>query len=88
MKNIILAMFGMGTITILLIFGYLFIIYSSLTQLILLLFIGSMITFWTLVYIYNWMKNKDEDSEERNKAIDLTRDYVREVEGKVENESS
>ncbi len=83
MKNIIkaLGLFGGGTI----IFstGYFIKLYVDFTQLIFSLGIAGFLILAAFLYVYNWMVSKDEASNDRDHAIDLTRDYVREVEGRI-----
>lgn len=83
MKNIIKALGIFGAIGIIFATGYFVKLYVDFTQLILSLGIAGLLILAAFVYIYNWMKIKDEQSEDRDHAIDMTRDYVRDVEGKL-----
>ena len=94
MKNIIKALGGFGVTAIIFATGYFILLYKDLTQLIIALGIVGLVILAALVYIYNWMKNKDEsDKENKEKhkkdfggleqSINLVRDYVREVEKKI-----
>lgn len=83
MKRIIKALGGFGLISILFATGYFILLYKDFTQLIVSLGIVGIIILAALIYIYQWMKTKDEEFKEMNKAIDLTRDYVRDVEEKM-----
>ncbi len=83
MKNIIKALGLFGGITIFFASSYFIILYRDLTQLIISLEIAGYLILAAFLYVYNWMVNKDESSSDRDHAIDMTRDYVREVEGKI-----
>ena len=83
MKNIIKALGYFGGFTITFATAYFIQIYTTFTQLIISLGIAGILILAVLLYIYNWMKNKDEELEEINESIDRTRDYIREVEGKI-----
>lgn len=83
MKNIIKALGFIGSAAIIFAVGYFIKLYIDLTQLILALGIASFLIFAAFIYIYNWMINKDGESKDRDHAIDMTRDYVRDVEGKI-----
>ena len=83
MKNIIKALGIFGTLAIIFATGYFIKLYVDFTQLILSLGIAGVLILAAFLYIYNWMKNKDEELYESNKAIDLTRNYMRELEKKL-----
>jgi|TARA_Y100000296_G_scaffold45780_1_gene52471 hypothetical protein len=83
MRNIIKAIIGFGIIAIIFSTKYFILLYDNFTQLIISLGVAGLLVFTALIYIYNWMKDKDKEFEEMNKAIDMTRDYVREVEKKI-----
>ncbi len=83
MKTITKALLVIGSLTILFAVGYFIKLYTDFTQLIVSLGIAGLLILAVLVYIYNWMKDKEEELEELDKAIDLTRDYMRELEKKL-----
>ncbi len=83
MKNIIKALGIFGAMAIIYSTGYFIKLYTDFTQLLLSLGIAGILILLALVYIYNWMKVKDEELKEMNKSVDLTRDYIREVEKKL-----
>lgn len=83
MKNIIKALGIFGAIGIVYATGYFIKLYTDFTQLVLSLGIAGLLIVVAFVYIYNWMKVKDEELKGMNKAIDLTRDYMRELEKKL-----
>ena len=80
MINIIKAIGLLGAIAIIYASGYFIKLYVNFTQLILSLGIAGLLILAAFLYIYNWMKDTDEELEEVNKAIDLTRDYVKDLE--------
>ncbi len=80
MKTIIRALRSIGIIAIVFSTGYFVVLYTDFTQLILSLGIAGFLILAALIYIYNWMQKKDEELEEMNKSIDLTRDYMRDLE--------
>lgn len=92
MKNIIKALGFMGSIAITYATGYFIVIYDShFLQLILALGLAGLLILVAFLYIYNWIKFSDEDYkikkeerdkqiEELNKSIDLTNDYVKDLE--------
>ena len=82
MKNIIKALGWLGTFAIFFAVGYFIQLYTTFTQLILSLGIAGLLILLALIYIYNWMKDKDEELKELNEAIDRVNMYIREVEGK------
>ena len=81
MRNIIKVLGNIGGFAILFATSYFFILYDDFQQLILSLGIAGGFILAGFLYVYNWIKDTDEELEEMNKAIDLTRDYVREVDG-------
>ncbi len=83
MKNIIKALGYFGGFAILFATAYFIQIYTTFTQLIISLGITGFLILAAFLYIYNWMKNKDEELGEMNESIDRTRDYIREVEEKL-----
>ncbi len=83
MKTIIRALGMFGAIAIIYATGYFIKLYTDFTQLLFSLGVAGLLILAALVYIYNWMKTKDENLKGMNKAIDLTRDYIREVEKKI-----
>lgn len=83
MKNIIKASGGIGAIAIVYATAYFIKLYVNFTQLILSLGIAGLLILAGFLYIYNWMKEREEDLKKLNKSIDLTRDYMREMEGKL-----
>ncbi len=94
MKNIIKALAGLGTISIVYAMGYFIRLYDNFTQLIFSLGIAGLLILLAFIYIYNWITNNDKFGEEEkakikqelkemNKAIDFTRDWVRELEEKI-----
>lgn len=87
MKNIIKALGIMGTGVIIFATGYFVELYVDFTQLIISLGIAGFLILAAFLYIYNWMKNKDEESSDRDKAIDMTRDYMREIEKELKKDS-
>ena len=61
--------------------AYFIVIYDShFLQLILALGLGAILIFLSFLYLYEWMKEKDEELEDLEKSIDLTRDYVKDLE--------
>lgn len=60
--------------------AYFFLLYQHLQQLIVTLGISAIIVVIGFSFIYEWMQKKNEEVEELNKAIDLTRDYVKDLE--------
>ncbi len=80
MRNIIKILGSFGALTILFAIGYFLLLYTNLTQLIISLGIAGLLILAAFLYIYNWIQNKDVESDERDHAIDMTRDYIREVE--------
>ena len=84
MKTIIKTLRSIGIIAIIFSTGYFVVLYEHFTQLILSLGIAGLLILAALIYIYNWMQKKDEELEEMNKAIDLTRDYVKDLEQRYE----
>ncbi len=83
MKNIIKALGFFGGGTIIFATGYFLNLYTNFTQLIFSLGIAGLLILAAFLYVYNWMVNKDDEGKGRDHAIDMTRDYVREVEGKL-----
>ncbi len=79
MKNRIKIIGMMGTAAFLFSGAYFIQLYNNLTQLIVSLSIGGYLVFISLLYLYNWMTDKDRELKEINKAIDMTRDYMREI---------
>ena len=82
MKNIIKVLGNVGGFAILFATSYFFILYDDFQQLILSLGIAGGFILAGFLYLYNWIKDTEEELNEINKAIDLTRDYIREVEEK------
>jgi len=91
MKNIIKALGSFGTLAIVYATAYFIKLYVNLTQLILSLGIAGLLILVAFLYIYNWIKNSDEsyvlekekrdqEIQELGKSIDLTRDYVKDLE--------
>ena len=83
MKTIIKALAISGALANTFATGYFFLLYGDIQRLILSLGIAGFIILTYIIYTYDWMKMKDEKDKETNKAIDMTRDYVREVEKKI-----
>ncbi len=82
MKNIIKALGGFGAAAIVFATSYFYLLYEEFSQLIIALGIVGIIILGALVYVYNWMVKKDESDKGMGKSIDMTRDYIREVEKK------
>lgn len=80
MKTITKALAWISAITITITTFYFLELYKDFTQLILVLTISGFIILVGFLFIYEWMQKKDEEDEELNKAIDLTRDYVKDLE--------
>ncbi len=83
MKTITMALAMISSITIGITMAYFFELYKDFTQLILVLTISGFIILTGFLFIYEWMQKKDEELKEMNKSVDLTRDYIREVEKKL-----
>ena len=80
MKNIIKALGWLGTFAIFFAIGYFIQLYTTFTQLILSLGIAGLLILAAFLYIYNWMKDKDEENIELNEAIDKVNMYVKDLE--------
>ncbi|KKN59038.1 hypothetical protein LCGC14_0545930 [marine sediment metagenome] len=80
MKTITKVLGLISIITIGITMSYFLELYRDFTQLILVLTISGLIINIGFLFIYEWMQKKDEEVEELNKAIDLTRDYVKDLE--------
>ncbi len=83
MKKITSALGVVSIIAIGITMTYFLEIYKDFTQLILVLTISGLIILVGFFFIYEWMQKKDEELKEINKSIDLTREWVREVEKKI-----
>lgn len=83
MRNIIKILGNVGAFAILFATGYFFILYDDFQQLILSLGLAGLIILAGFLYVYNWIKDTDEDLKGMNEAIDMTRNYIREVEEKI-----
>ena len=94
MKNIIKAPGILGTTTILFATGYFLQLYTTFTQLIISLGIAGLLILAELLYIYNWIIDKDMESEieeqerkkkieEIEKLINENRDYIINVEDRL-----
>ena len=83
MKKRITIIGILGTCLFLFSGGYFIKLYINLTQLIVSMTFGGFLIFLCLLYLYWWMDKKDQELKEMNKAIDMTRDYIREVEKKI-----
>lgn len=77
-----LAITGIGTLVFAI--GYFIQLYVNFTQLLFSLGISGFIILIAFLFIYEWMQKKDEEIKELNKAIDLTRDYVKDLEQRYE----
>lgn len=71
----ILGLFSMVITT-----AYFINLYEFLTQLILVLFISALSIGTIFLFMYEWMQNKNEELEGLDKAIDMTREYVKDLE--------
>ncbi len=80
MKTITKALGTISVLTIVITMLYFLELYRDLTQLILVLTISGSIINIGFLFIYEWMQKKDEEIQELNKSIDLTRDFVRDLE--------
>ena len=85
MRNITKALGIFGLLAVVSTTSYFIVLYEHLTKLILAYGIAGIIIFCGFLYVYEWMKNKDEDLSELGKSIDMTRDYMRDLEGKIGN---
>ncbi len=83
MKNTTKAIGFFGLMTIISVTSYFIMLYESFTQMILTQGIAAMFVFLGFLYIYVWMQDKESELKAMNKAIDLTRDYMREVEERL-----
>ncbi len=83
MKNIIKALGGFGAASIIFATSYFLILYQDFTQLILALGIAGIIILAALIYVYNWMKNTDDNMDENKEVTDRLNMYIREVEKKI-----
>lgn len=84
MKTITKALAIIGLFSIVITTVHFINLYKDFTQLILVLMIAAFGIGVILIFIYEWMQKKDEEVEELNKAIDLTRDFVRDLEQRYE----
>ncbi len=93
MRNIIKSLGYTGALMVMFATAYFIELYSDFTQLILTLGIAGLIVLSAFLYIYNWIQKHEKESkdyeithDERldgiDTAIDLTRDWVRDLEGK------
>ena len=80
MKTITKALAWISSFTIGITTFYFLELYKDFTQLILVLTISGFIILIGFLFIYEWMQKKDEEVKELNKSIDLTRDYMRDLE--------
>lgn len=80
MKNIIKAIGLLGSLSIIFAIGYFIKLYIDFTQLIVSLGIAGLLILISFLYIYNWMKEKEEELKELNEAIDRVNMYVKDVE--------
>ena len=83
MKNIMKTLGLFGAAGIIFATGYFIKLYIDLTQLIFSLGIAGLLILAAFLYVYNWMVNKDELYDEFGHSLDMNRDYIREVEGKI-----
>lgn len=82
MRNIIKVLGNVGVLAILFATGYFYILYDDFQQLIFSLGLAGLIILAVFLYLYNWIKDTDEELKEIHEAIDRVNMYVREVEEK------
>ena len=83
MRNLIKVLGNVGVLAIIFATGYFYILYDDFQQLIISLGFAGTIIIAGFLYVYNWIKDTDEELKEINESVDRTRDYIREVEGKL-----
>ncbi len=83
MRNIIKAIGTFGSLAIIFAIGYFIQLYTNFTQLLVSMGIAGGLILAAFVYIYNWMNEKEEELEEINRAIDMTRDFTRELDERM-----
>ncbi len=84
MKTIIKVLTSLVAFTMFFSTLYFIQLYVHLTKLVLAIGLGGFVIFIFLIYIYDWMLEKDKDFLEFNHALDVTREYVKEVEDRLE----
>ncbi len=80
MKTSIQTLRMIGAIAIIFSAGYFMLLYKDFTQLILALGIAGILVLMVLSYIYNWMKEKDEELQKLKDKIEVTGEYAQEFE--------